>query len=94
MKENRLKDNLYVVKSKLKSSNLEYHEIDMCPNFYMLYYLKNTELTERKTNEHPRYKHGTGRGQTLVTHKNLRYFPITPTLQKLFMSPQTIKHMI
>jgi hypothetical protein len=29
-----------------------------------------------------------------MAYKILRYFPITPRLQKLFMSPKTVEHMI
>ena len=35
---------------------------------------------------HSRYKTKTGMGKTLVAYKKLRYFPITPRLQMLFMS--------
>jgi len=42
---------------------------------------------------HSRYKPRTGRGKTLVAYKKLRYFPITPRLQRLFMSPRTTEHM-
>jgi hypothetical protein len=59
----------------------------------MLYYLENVELTECMTCEHSRYKPRTGRGKTLMAYKNLRYFSITPRLQRLFMSPRTAKHM-
>jgi len=40
---NRLKYNFYDVKSIMKPLGLEYQKIDMCPNFCMLYYLKNTK---------------------------------------------------
>jgi hypothetical protein len=59
----------------------------------MLYYLENVELTECMTCGHSRYKPRTGRGKTLVAYKKLRYFPITATLQRLFMSPRTAEHM-
>jgi len=42
---------------------------------------------------HSRYKPRTSRGKTLVAHKKLRYFSITPRLQRLFMSPRTVEHM-
>jgi hypothetical protein len=42
---NMLKENFYTAKSMMKPLNLRYQKIDMCPNFYMMYYLKNTELT-------------------------------------------------
>jgi len=45
------------------------------------------------TCDHSRYKPRTGRGKTLVAYKNLRYFPITLRLQRLFMSPRTAEHM-
>jgi len=65
----------------------------MCPNFCMLYYLENAEMTECMTCGHSRYKPRTGRGKTLVAYKKLRYFPITLRLQRLFMSPRTAEHM-
>jgi hypothetical protein len=55
----------------------------------MLYYLNNT----CKTCEHARYKFRTCRRRTLVAYRKLRYFLITPKLQKLFMSSKIIKHM-
>jgi hypothetical protein len=65
----------------------------MCPNFCMLYYLENVELTECITCGHSHYKPITGRGKTLVAYKKLRYFSITPRLQILFMSPRNVEHM-
>jgi hypothetical protein len=59
----------------------------------MLYYLENIEMTECMTCGHSRYKPRTVRGKTLVAYKNLRYFPITPRLQRLFMSPRTVEQM-
>ena len=52
----------------------------------MLYYLENIKLTRYRTCGHAHYKLKTGRGWTLVPHKKLRYFSITPRLQGLFMS--------
>jgi len=90
---NRLKENFYATKSMMKPLGLGYQKIDMCPNFCMLYYLENVELIECMTIEHSRYKPRSGRGTTLVAYKKLRYFPITPRLQRLFMSPRTAEHM-
>jgi len=59
----------------------------------MIYYLENAELTECMTCGHSRYKPRIGMGKNLVAYKKLRYFPITPRLQRLFMSPKTAKHM-
>jgi len=36
---NKPKENFYVAKSMMKPLGLGYQKIDMCPNFYMIYYL-------------------------------------------------------
>jgi len=77
----------------MKPLGLGYQKIDMCPNFCMLYYLENAEMTVCMTCRHSRYKPRTGRGKTLVAYKKLRYFSITPRLQRLFMSPRTAEHI-
>jgi len=91
--ENRLKENFYAAKFMMKPLGLEYQKIDMCPNFCMLYYLENAELTECMTCGHSRYKPRIGMGNTLVAYKKLRYFPITPRSQRLFMAPRIIEHL-
>jgi len=68
-------------------------EIDTCPNFYMLYYLGNTNLIKCKTYWHARYKPWTGKGRIVVAYKKLRYFSITHKLQILFMSQKTVEYM-
>jgi len=52
---NRLKENFYAVKSMMKPLGLGYQKINMCPNFCMLYYLENAEMTEWMTCGHSRY---------------------------------------
>jgi hypothetical protein len=92
-KGNKLKENFYVVRSMMKPLGLGYQKIDICPNFCMIYYLENAELTKCMTCGHSRYKHRTGMGKNLVAYKKLRYFLITPRLQRLFMSSRTAEHM-
>jgi len=75
-----MKENFYATKSMTKPLGLGYQKIDICPNFYMLYYLENAELTECMTYGHSRYKPRTGRGKTLVAYKKLKCFSITPRL--------------
>jgi hypothetical protein len=89
----RLKENFYAAKSMMKPFGLGYQKIDMCHNFYMLYYLENAEMTKCMTYGHSRYKPRTSRGKTLIAYKKLRYFPIISRLQRLFMSPRTAEHM-
>jgi hypothetical protein len=67
----------------MKPLGLRYQKIDMCTNFYMLYYYEDANITESITYWHARYKLNTSRGKTLVTYKKLRCFLITPWLQKL-----------
>jgi hypothetical protein len=90
---NRLKENFYAVKSMMKPLGLGYQKINMCPNFCMLYYLENAEMTECMTCGHSHYKPKTSRGKTIMAYKKLRYFPITPRLQRLFMLPRTVEYM-
>jgi len=42
---NRLKENFHAAKSMMKAFGLGHQKIDMCPNFCMIYYLQNGELT-------------------------------------------------
>jgi hypothetical protein len=90
---NRLKENFYAVKAMMKPLDLGYHKINMFSNFCMLYYLENTNLTKYRTCRHAHYKPRIGKGRTLVIYKKLRYFPITPKLQRLFISLKTLKYM-
>ncbi|KAL9367393.1 hypothetical protein Peur_038592 [Populus x canadensis] len=62
---NRLKENFYAAKSMMKPLGLGYQKINMCPNFCMLYYLENAEMTECMTCGHSHYKPRTGRGKTI-----------------------------
>jgi hypothetical protein len=59
----------------------------------MLYSFENAESTKCRTCRHSRYKPRTNKERTLIAYKKLRYFQITPRLQRLFMSPETAKHM-
>ena len=47
----------------------------------------------QKLGSNTRYKPRTGRGKTVLAYKKLRYFPITPRLQRLFLSPRIVEHM-
>jgi hypothetical protein len=77
----------------MKPLGLGYQNIYRCPNFCILYYLENGELTKCRTYGHSRYKPRTRRGMTLVAHKKLKYSPITPRLQRLFMSSKIVEHI-
>jgi hypothetical protein len=53
---NGLKENFYAVKSIMKLLGLGYQKTNMCPNFFMLYYLENDELSGCMSCGHSRYK--------------------------------------
>jgi hypothetical protein len=93
LEKNRPKENFYTAKSMMKPIGQKYQKIDMCLNFCVLYFFKNVKLTECRTYVHARYKSRTSRGRTLITHRKLRYFLITPRLQMLFISPYTIEYI-
>jgi len=92
-KRNRLKKNFYTAKFMIKPFSLGYQKIDMCSNFCILNYLENVDFTKCKICRHARYKLRINRGRTLVAYRNLKYFSITPKLQKLFMLTNTTKHI-
>jgi hypothetical protein len=93
LKGNRLKENLYTAKAIMKPLGLGYQKVDMCLNFCMLYYDEDENFTKYKTCGHAQYKLNTSKEMTLIAYKKLRYFPITPRLQRLFMSLKTVEQM-
>jgi hypothetical protein len=89
---NNLKDNFYAIKFMMKPLGLGYKKKNN-PKFYMLYNGEYTNFTECKTYKHAWYKPKNGRGKTLIAYKKIRCLPITPMLQKLFMSLKTVKRI-
>jgi hypothetical protein len=58
----------------------------------ILYYFENAYLTKCKTYVHAPYKPRIGRGKTLIAHRKLRYFLITPRLQVIHISKDYRAH--
>lgn len=92
---NTLPGNFYEAKKMMKALGLEYIKIDACPNDCMLYWKDDAGLNSCKVCGHKRYKERgiSKRKKKNIPFKILRYLPITPRLQRLFMSKQTSKHM-
>ena len=66
----------------MKPLCLGYRKIDTCPNFCMLYYIKNTELIKCITCGHSYYKPMIDRKITFMAYKKkLKYFSITGSTQ-------------
>ena len=92
---NRLKEKFYDTKSIMNPPCiLGYKKINICINFFMVYYCENIDLTKCKTCGHAQYKLKTGRAMTLFIHKKLRYFSITPRQKRLFISPTIVIHVM
>ena len=80
---------LYEAKKTIKKLGLSYEKIHACPNNCMLYRGTNKDLESYE-------KCGTSRWHTkkkTQAAKVLRYFPLIPRLQRLFMSRKTSEDM-
>nr|XP_009799015.1 PREDICTED: uncharacterized protein LOC104245146 [Nicotiana sylvestris] len=92
----KLPDDYYRTKQMVAKLGLGYEKIDVCNAGCILYYKDNEDKLECPKCGQPRYKpkkEGNGR-QKDVAYKVLRYFPITPRLQRLYMSTKAAEHMI
>ena len=83
----------YEVKNIVKGLNLGYKKIDACVNDCMLFYGDNSLKNHCDVCQMSRYKVKACRNQRDIPRKILRYFPLAPRLQRLFMSSHTAKHM-
>lgn len=92
----KLANNFYETKKLMKMLGLKYEKIDVCINNCMLYYKENVNKVNCSVCGHDRFKTekltkgGRNKG---IPYKVLRYLPLTPRLQRLYMSEKTAKHM-
>ncbi|XP_063940533.1 uncharacterized protein LOC135149261 [Daucus carota subsp. sativus] len=89
----KLPQTYYAVKNMLKGLNLGYEKIDACENDCMLFYKENSEKTRCDICKESRYKEPKDLNKKKISRKILRYFPLTPRLQRLFMAGKTAKCM-
>ncbi|XP_074351799.1 uncharacterized protein LOC141690944 [Apium graveolens] len=89
----KLPFNYYGVKKMVKKLNLGYEKIHACENDCMLFYSDDKDLENCKYCELSRYKDSINGGSDTIPRKILRYFKITPRLQRLYMSTHTAQHM-
>ena len=68
---------------------LDYIKIDACPNACVIYWREHESARQCPRCLTPRWKNE----ESKVPFKVLRYFPIKPILQRLFMSDKTAKDM-
>nr|XP_017233132.1 PREDICTED: uncharacterized protein LOC108207183 [Daucus carota subsp. sativus] len=89
----KLPSNYYAVKKIVKKLSLGYEKIHACENDCMLFYGDDKDLENCKYCNLSRYKAATHAGNNTIPRKVLRYFKITPRLQRLYMSTRTAEHM-
>ncbi|CAM8947796.1 unnamed protein product [Rhodiola kirilowii] len=90
------KDNIYPepyrdVKKILMNLGLSYEIIHACEYGCVLYYKEYIDFEYCPICHEPRYVNNEGGSK--VPKKTVRYFPITPRLQRLYMSPYIAKEM-
>ncbi|XP_071718724.1 uncharacterized protein [Rutidosis leptorrhynchoides] len=99
---------LYELRKVIRDLGLGYKKIDACPNDCMLYWKENKDKIKCDICQTSRYKqinnYSEGESTTQADNdgdyegkkvgaKVLRYFPLIPRLQRLFMSPKTAESM-
>lgn len=91
-------------KKMIRDLGLDYEKIDACPNDCILYWKENEDRDSCPKCKTPRWKDTTTGEQddkedvvdpktAKIPQKVLRYFPLIPRLQRLFMSSKTAKSM-
>ncbi|XP_021758007.1 uncharacterized protein LOC110723041 isoform X1 [Chenopodium quinoa] len=99
-KVSNLPDSYYEAKKTIKDLGLSYEKIDACVNDCMLYWKENESLdscnicgaSRWKSNKHIGEDKCKKNGKK-IPHKTLRYFPLKPRLQRLFMCSKTASLM-
>ncbi len=81
---------LYAAKQLLRKSNLHYEKIPACPNGCVLFRKQWADVDDCPVCGSPKKKN---EGSTVTLAKVVRYFPIIPRLQRLYLSSTTSKMM-
>ncbi|CAL8136240.1 unnamed protein product [Prunus armeniaca] len=83
----------YAANKMLKDLGLGHEKIDACIYDCALFYKEHKSKDKCPVCDEPRYKPSTSKKKTMVPQKVLRYIPLKPRLQRLFMSEHTAGHM-
>ncbi|XP_071740336.1 uncharacterized protein [Rutidosis leptorrhynchoides] len=101
-------NSLYELRKIIRDLGVGYEKIDACPNDCMLYWKENKDKIKCDVCQTSRYKQINNDSENestteadndgdykakKVRAKVLRYFPLIPRLQRLFMSPKTVGSM-
>ncbi|XP_016200320.1 uncharacterized protein LOC107641339 [Arachis ipaensis] len=102
----KLPKTVYEARKTIRKLGIEYIKIDACPNDYMMYRGDDENLTRCKKCGCSRWKQKTKKGSIVrlnvpvkrnekpIAAKTLRYFPLIPRLQRLFMFNKTSSDML
>ena len=100
----KIPESFYEMKKIINKLGLNYTKIHACPNDCMLYWGEDANIEECKRCHTSRWKpksndnarsapNGRKKKKKKTPAKVLRYFPLKPRLQRLFMSSRTAEHM-
>ena len=91
----QMPDNFYQSKRLIEGLGMKHVKIDVCPNFCMIYYnATNKDKTSCDVCGESRYKPpGPNIKAKPVPQKILRYLPITPRLQRMYMTESNAENM-
>ncbi|XP_062103806.1 uncharacterized protein LOC133814920 [Humulus lupulus] len=87
-KDNKIPRSYYDAKKMLRDLGLGYATIHVCEYDCALFWKENKNAERCPICGHERYKFQGTKGKK-IPHKKMQYFPITPRLQRLFMSCHT-----
>ncbi|CAM8934566.1 unnamed protein product [Rhodiola kirilowii] len=90
-RDNKYPSSYKDVKKVLKNMGLGYETIHACEYGCILYYKENKDLLSCPVCGEERYT--TFGNERKVPKKTIKYFPLTPRLQRLYMSPDLSRHM-
>ncbi|WVZ89659.1 hypothetical protein U9M48_036034 [Paspalum notatum var. saurae] len=93
----KMPKNLYECKSLHSGLKMPYVKIDACTNNCMIYYKEDKDKEKCDFCGESRYGHveptHQGHKRKPIARKVLRYVPVIPRLQRMFMEASTAKHM-
>ena len=99
----KLPKDFYEAREIIKDLGLSYEKVHACPKDCILYWKENANLEACTKCNRSRWKSNESKGQQSTNAsfkkrkkkpaKILRWFPLKPRLQRLFMSPETANHM-
>jgi hypothetical protein len=96
-KPHKVPKDMYQSKKLMSALGMPYEKIDVCPNNCMLFWKEHAN--EKKCLECGALRfievvtEDGDKVMTEVAHKQLRHFPLTPRLKRMFISQRTARHM-